>query len=142
MKSIPLAIAFSCLLGWATPALAQAQTTESRPYTPGPWQPIALVNPRQAVKVQIINKTSAPIDYSLTTNEAPPRQLQIGGTAALTQFTLPAYLLISSSESQMSIKFNLRVMGNLITVEVNQLNSSLPGDTTLNVNNQGGIYVY
>ncbi len=136
-------VALLSVMGATAPKLVQAQdAAPNAPQQPGFWQPVALVNPTQPIQIQLINRTSLVLDYALTTNEAPPRQLQPGGSAALTKFALPAFLLISPTQTQISLQFNVKVTKNMIAVEIRQAGGATPGDSTLNINQGGGIYIY
>ncbi|MEX0271701.1 hypothetical protein AB3R30_21495 [Leptolyngbyaceae cyanobacterium UHCC 1019] len=106
------------------------------------WQPIARINPTKPFQVQIINKTRLGLEYSSTTNEFPPRKLAANATTTLKQLSAPIYLLISPLDGRFNLKYTVSTRDNLVVVTVTQLPDSNPGNTTVNVQETGGIFVY
>jgi hypothetical protein len=117
----------------------------SAPVTPmanASWQPIARINPTQPYQVQIINKTGIGLEYSSTTNEFPPRRLAARATSTLNQLPTPIYLLISPLDGRFNLKYTVATRNNLVMVTVTQLPDNSPGNTTVNIQETGGIFVY
>jgi hypothetical protein len=109
---------------------------------PSPWYPVARIDPQKAYRVQILNQTGTELEYSSTTNEFPPRRLAVGNTTALTQLPLPVYLLISPVDSRFNLKYTVSTNKNVVTIKVDQLPEDRPGNTTVNIQETGGIFVY
>ncbi len=107
-----------------------------------PWQPVARINPQKAYKVQIVNQTGVPLEYASTTNEFAPRRLKPGATGTLMQLPLPIYLLISPVDPRFNLKFAVATNQNVVTITVRQLPELQPGNTTVNIQQTGGIFVY
>lgn len=144
LQITPAAVMLSILVGASSSIVSPVVQAQTPPaiQRPGPWQPLALVNPKQPVQVNLINNSAYTVEYGLTTTEGPPRELDPGQTATFRRLPLPAYLLINPTSAQVNLKFNLAVTGNLITVTVQTAGDGVPGDSTLNVNDRGGIYIY
>ena len=125
-----------------------AQDPPARTYQPGFWQPVARVNINLPIAIKLINQTEVVLEYSLTTNEAPPRQLLPRNTAVLREIPLPAYVLINPTgsnpdSSRVYLKYEVAVGDdNLVTVEIRQISDDIPGNTTLNIQESGAIYLY
>jgi hypothetical protein len=107
-----------------------------------PWQPVARITPGKPYQVQIINKTGIVLEYSSTTNEFPPRKLAPSATTTVNQLPASVYLLISPLNPRFNLKYTVSTRNNLVTVTVTQLPESSPGNTTVNIQETGGIFVY
>ncbi len=125
-----------------------AQDPPARTYQPGFWQPVARVNINRPIAIKLINQTEVVLEYSLTTNEAPPRQLLPRNTAVLREIPLPAYVLINPTSSNLDssrvdLKYEVAVGNdNVVTVKIRQISGDIPGNTTLNIQENGAIYLY
>lgn len=122
-------------------APAWTQTPPPRTFQPGPWQPVARVNPRQPIRVQLTNRTGIPVEYILTT-QTGFRQLAPGQTAQLSGFSLPAYLNINPTRDRTIITYRISVNPetNTATVEIHP--SPTAGLHSINIDGTGAIYVY
>ena len=125
-----------------------AQNPPARTYQPGFWQPVARVNINRPIAIKLINQTEVVLEYSLTTNEAPPRQLFPRNTAVLREIPLPAYVLINSASSnpdhsRVNLRYEIAVSDdNVVTVKIRQISDDIPENTTLNIQETGAIYLY
>lgn len=123
-------------------SISIAQNPPAETYQPGPWQPVARVNPEANIQVNIINQTGVSLDYSLTTEDFKSQQVPVGETAELTNLPQDAYILINPQTSQVSIKFNIEVTGdNIVNINVQQSDDP-SGESTVNIQPNGGIYQY
>ncbi|MGJ5673947.1 MAG: hypothetical protein ACR9NN_10110 [Nostochopsis sp.] len=151
MKSKIMTISLlACTLSLITATTIKAETNNqanttgtASTYQAGPWQPVARFdNPQGFVRVQILNKTKTPLQYSLSTGDALNTQIPVGGIANLTTNSLPSYVLIYD-QNQSPLKYNVTAQGNSAIVTVEQASTTTgAGDTTLNLQQSGGIYVY
>ncbi|WP_041933147.1 hypothetical protein [Gloeothece verrucosa] len=130
-----------------------AQNPPAKTYQPGFWQPVARVEVKRPLAIQLVNETDIPLEYDFTTSyDVPPQPIQPKQTVTLEeQFRLPAYLLINpSSQSStasggtpFNLKFNVDVnKDNVVTVKIVKVDSNTPGNTTFNIHETGAIYVY
>jgi serine/threonine-protein kinase len=103
---------------------------------------VARVNPEAAIQVNIINQTGVSLDYSLTTGEIEIRQVATGETAKLTYLPEDAYILINPKASQFSIQFDIKVTEENIVNIIVQPSADPSGETTVNIQSNGGIYQY
>ncbi|MBW4540425.1 MAG: hypothetical protein KME43_14960 [Myxacorys chilensis ATA2-1-KO14] len=55
--------------------------------------------------------------------------------------TLPANFLVYPTAPQVSLKYKLSAVGNLITVAVEQTNSDTPGNQSIWIDQTGGVYI-
>ncbi len=120
----------------------QVSTQSAASAQASPWQPIARINPQKSYQVRLLNQTGIELEYSSTTNEFPPRRLAAGNNTVLTQLPLPIYLLISPVDARFNLKYSVSAVNNVVTVRVFQLPEGRPGNTTVNIQETGGIYVY
>ncbi len=140
MRSIvTLGILWSLVL-WGQPPTALAQDPPAETYQPGPWQPVARIDPAESVDVLIVNQTLLPLVYGLTDPDALERALPLGETSQLRITSLPAFLTINTEE-RTALRYTLTVQGNEVRVEVERVNDVV-GDRTLNIDDTGAIYIY
>lgn len=119
-----------------------AQDPPAETFQPGYWQPRARLDISRPIEIAFVNQTELMMEYSLTTNEAPPRQLLPGDTAVLKEIPVPAYVLINPKTPLKSVKYETKVADNVVTVTIKQISDALPGDTTLNIDPEGAVYIY
>jgi hypothetical protein len=117
---------------------AVAQTANS--FRPGPWQPIARIDPTQPVQVRILNQAGSLLEYGLTGPKDEVESLPSGEAVLFQIDQFPAYLTINTLERS-ALDYGLLTEGNLLSLEVRKIND-VNGDRTLNVDDQGGIYIY
>ncbi|MBF2025838.1 MAG: hypothetical protein IGS48_03605 [Oscillatoriales cyanobacterium C42_A2020_001] len=139
-KSIAIAALLVTVLTGAVSVQANAVPTGN--IITAAWQPVARINPQKAYKVQIVNQAGIPVEYASTSNEFAPRQLQPGATGLLTQLPLPIYLLINSVDARFNLKCSVSANQNVVTVTVRQLPDDQPGNSTVDIQKTGGIFVY
>jgi hypothetical protein len=125
----------------ATTSVLKAQTPPAATYSPGDWQPVARVaSPKAPIEIQLINQTGLTLEYGLTdlgfTGKLPPRSSTVRKGVIL-----PDFLLINAMEPLVRLNYNVTVNGNIVTVAIRQAGSGA-GDTTINLQQTGGIYVY
>ncbi len=124
--------------------VAWAQDT----FQPGPWQPLARVEPGQTVRVLIVNNSGATIEFDSFSTRAPLPQLQPTESAVvLLDTALPESINISTlSEppfSEIPLNFVLsEESGNTLRVEVSIEFDSFAGDRVITIDDTGGVYVY
>lgn len=114
----------------------------AQPLAASPWQPIARIAPGKPYTVKINNQTGIVLEYASTTNEFPPRQLQPGASSTLTNLPPSVYLLISPVNPRFNLKYQVSANQNIVNVNVQQLPDTSPGNTTVNIQKTGGIFVY
>jgi serine/threonine protein kinase len=130
-----------------SPSNPKKTEPSAQTYQPGYWQPVARINPKNPFKVKIVNQTKDVIEYAVTTNEFPPRQLYANENTTLTYIPLDANLLINSlaqtdKEFASSLEFEVSAANNVITVTIRPGDGSDAGDSTLNIDNKGAIYIF
>lgn len=144
-KNITIASVFLSILGLGIPTFTLVSLAEDPPaktYQPGPWQPVARVNSEANIQVNIINQTGVSLDYSLTTGEIEIRQVAAGNTAQLTNLPEDAYILINPKASQFSLQFEINVTEESIVNITVQQSADPSGESTVNIQSNGGIYKY
>ncbi len=123
----------------ADPVLAQDS------FQPGFWQPVARVDPSQPVQLKIINNSGASLEYGLTTDEYVIAELEPEDQARLRIPELPASLNISTVSRPpfdvLSLLYEIEAVDNLVTVTIG-LKDDVEGDRVVDINPDGGIYIY
>ena len=145
LKTITIVSLMTSTFALIVPILTATSLAEDPPaktYQPGFWQPVARVNPKQSVTVNLINKTSSGLSYSLTTGEIGTRQVAAGSTTELTNLPKEAYLLINPQTPSISIRLNIQVTGNNIVNVTATPSPDSSGESTVNIQSNGGIYKY
>jgi hypothetical protein len=137
---MPILLGTTCLTIAATPIMVSAEQPKASTYQPGFWQPKAQINPNLPTQVEVINQTGLPLQYGLTTDTSHP--LSPGSSATLRDVPLPANLLINPTVSNRSLKYDIAVANNVVTVKIRQVMIDTPGDGAINIKPDGGIYIY
>lgn len=105
------------------------------------WEPLARIqNPKQSVTIELNNQTQETLEYLITTR-TDFRTLASGQKTRLIveASKLPVFLNINATSST-EVKYLLKVTGNTVMVDLQPTDG--PGDTTLNIQETGGIFVY
>jgi hypothetical protein len=126
-----------------TPVVIHAQAIQdlsATTYHSGPWQPVAHINPNLPVKIEVINETELPLQYGLTTDTS--HSLAPSSKTTLNNVPLAANLLINSSISSTSLKYHIEVIDNVVTIRVREIISDAPENHAINIQKNGGIYIY
>jgi hypothetical protein len=142
---------FITTLSLLFPLSLAAQDPPASTYRPGNWQPVARIDTKRPFAITLVNETDITLDYDLTANITPaPQQVSPGKTSVLKGFAVPAYILINPTSSQVVLSassFNLKYEVNVkedntVMVKVRKVSGDTPGDTTLNLQETGAIYIY
>ncbi|MFQ4145857.1 hypothetical protein [Chlorogloeopsis sp. ULAP02] len=121
------------------------QNPPARTYNPGYWQPIARVNPKQAVTVILINETNSPLKYNFLDGRAD-NDLPVGGNAKLNNVTLPVNIAIYNPSQEAAagkaggLRYETSAQDNTIEVRVRPVDAA--GYRVLNISKAGGVYAY
>jgi hypothetical protein len=121
------------------------QNPPARTYQPGYWQPIARVNPKQAVTVVLLNETKMPLKYNFLDGRAD-NDLPVGGNAKLNNIALPVNIAIYNPSQEAAagkaggLRYETSAKGNTIEVRVQPV--EVGGYRVLNVSKGGGVYAY
>jgi serine/threonine-protein kinase len=124
--------------GLAAPALTQNPPPAT--FRPGPFQPVARVDPSKPIRVQIVNKASEPVEYILTT-QTGFRQLAPGQTAQLNGLSLPTYLNINPTRDRSAVRYSVST-GKDNTAIIEVYPGEINGFHSVNIDRAGGIYIY
>jgi hypothetical protein len=143
----PIAILLSCVanLGFGSSAFAQTESAKVENLAPKVysedsvrWDPLGRVDPAKPVTVELINRTQEPLEYLITTH-TNFRTLEPGGRIKLSNFTLPTFVNINATRS-IGVKYGLSTKQNRVILELKIAPGQ--GDTTLNIDDKGAIYLY
>jgi hypothetical protein len=142
---LALATALVAALGIITPSLVQAQDPPAETDETGFWQPVARYNPNSPVQVRLVNRTGYALLYDLTSDEAEPRRLPPGTTVVMTHIRPDSYVVMYSEntneQGSYPLEYNVTASENSITTTLVR-GATLPGDQTLHLHGNGGIFVY
>jgi hypothetical protein len=123
----------------ASVPVKNASSAES--YQRGAFQPVARVNPKLPIRVQLVNRTPEPVDYIVVTY-TNSRRLAPGQTTQLGNFPLPAYFNINPNRDRTAIRYSVSINERNNTAIVEILPAGSGGDHSLNINETGAIYIY
>lgn len=109
------------------------------------WEPIARYNPNASANVRLVNQSGYALLYDMTADETDPMRLGAGRSAQINNISRDSYVVAYSSNTteidSEPIDYNVSVSGNTVTVVIRRA-SIPPGDQTLHLHHNGGIYVY
>lgn len=145
-----------------TPTLSQAQTPPAETYQPGFWQPVGRFNPKEPVKVKLVNQTGVALDYDITTLESfNPDMIPSDGTQLLENFGDDAYIMVypddpesGSADQSYVLRFAVAVdprtqsipADNIATITITKAAPNIEqrfyGHRTINLQKTGAIYFY
>ncbi len=132
-----------------TPTLAiQAQTPPASTYKPGFWQPIARIDAKLPVTIEITNQSPIILDYGFTEDRGDELvQIPIKTTIKIDRIILPSYLSITPNSdnpdsSRIDLKYEVTATNNIITIIVKQVTNNDIGNGTIDIQETGAIYVY
>ncbi|MBS0017281.1 MAG: hypothetical protein KFF72_13180 [Arthrospira sp. SH-MAG29] len=108
-------------------------------YNPGPWQPVARINPQQSVNLTLVNQSSVTLEYGLTTTGTA--NLANGQSISYNNLPLDSYVVINPLVASLSLQYNLEVVNNNITLTVRP-SGDQAGLRTVNIQSTGGIFIY
>jgi hypothetical protein len=139
LTSISLAI--SLLFGGLSqlpPAIAKDMPAKVESQDVVQWEPLARVDVGKPFTIELKNTTAEQLEYLITTH-TNFRSIAPGETVKLSRLTLPLFLNINATRS-VGVKYLLSVERNTVKVELRLTGGQ--GDTTLNVDDKGAIYLY
>jgi hypothetical protein len=126
-------------------ALAQTEDTKVENLSPKVysedsvrWEPLGRVDPAKPVSVELINRTNEPLEYLITTH-TNFRILEPGARITLRNFELPTFINVNATRS-VGVKYGLTAKRNRVVLELKIAPGQ--GDTTLNIDDKGAIYLY
>lgn len=108
-------------------------------YNPGPWQPLARINPEQSVNLTLINQSGVTLEYGLTTTQTA--NLANGESISYNNIPLDSYLVINPLVTSLSLQYNLEAVNNNVTLIIGS-SGDQAGLRTLNIQSTGGIFIY
>lgn len=120
----------------------QAETPPASTYQEGFWQPVARVNPKQAIGIQIVNQSGYLLEYGLTEDRGFT-QIRPNETGRVYTEPLPMYLAIYPVRASRAIlKFNVSVVsGNQIIITVRKSSRGTENNSSVDIDVTGAIYV-
>jgi hypothetical protein len=115
----------------ATPAVVQSQDVVR-------WEPLARINLEKPFTIEISNSTNETLEYLVTT-QTNFRSITPGQKVQLNSLPLPVFLNINATRP-IGVKYRLSVDRNIVKVDLKLTPGQ--GDTTLNIDDKGAIYLY
>lgn len=131
------------LASYTIPVLAQNQP--ARTYQPGYWQPIARVNPKNAVTVVLVNQTEMPLRYNFLDDRADAN-LRVGDRVELKRVALPINIAVYDPSPQaaagedVDLDYTVTVRNNAVVIYVQPVKSE--GHRVVNISRSGAVYLY
>lgn len=106
----------------------------------------AKIDPKQPLRVVLINQSKQKLEYGLTTNRR--RDLAPGAQATHDRIPLPAngviYPLsgVTDQYKQPAFEFDVSVSSNILTVKIRAIEDGAEGDSVIRVRRDGNVFVY
>lgn len=163
---IGLATPLLATIGWGIngifPSITSAQDPPAKTFQPGYWQPVGRFNPKQPVKIRLVNETGLPLDYDITNLESyDPDVVGVGKTRLIENFGDEAYIMVypqggdsTNPNNPLVLQFSIQVdprtdeipPDNIATITVKEAKSDVQagfyGHRTINVQKTGAFYFY
>ncbi|XLQ11077.1 MAG: hypothetical protein KPI85_05925 [cyanobacterium endosymbiont of Epithemia adnata isolate EadnSB Bon19] len=131
-----------------------AQDLQAETYQPGYWQPVDRFDVKRSVEVLLINKTEIPLEYDITDLKSTnPQALKAGERGTLKNFGNSVYIVVYptisiDSDNLLTLRFNVKVEKDntiIVTIKndpISTKNSNFLGHRAINLQKNGGIYLY
>lgn len=115
---------------------------EAATFQPGPWQPVARVDPNLPITLEILNRSGDRLEYGQTGPTDTVAELPDGVGVRFTVSEIPSFITLNHLE-RTALRYTLETDPdtNRVIVVVEQIND-VAGDRTLNIDEFGAIYVY
>lgn len=101
---------------------------------------VGRVSPNQAIRMVIVNGTSAALYAGISGGsrvELPPQ-----GSNTFIFDATPVNVFVYPTGNAISLKYNTTVQGNTVNVRVTQVGGDSPGDGAITIKPSGAIHVY
>ncbi|GAB4212849.1 MAG: hypothetical protein OHK0012_07840 [Synechococcales cyanobacterium] len=126
-----------------SPAVAQPAST----FQPGFFQPRVRINPAAPLRVRIENRLGARVDYENVESQAPPLPILPGQSLVLEGLPVPSFINVAtpnfSPYREISTLFDLSTeANNTLVVRVRESGDYFGGERVIQVDAQGGVYVF
>ncbi|MFM2433200.1 MAG: hypothetical protein RLZZ511_4414 [Cyanobacteriota bacterium] len=102
------------------------------------WEPLARVNASKPVTIVLNNNTPETLEYLITTH-TDFRRLAPGASSRVIVADFPTFLNVNAQRT-VGVKYRLTVDKNQVTLDLKVADDQ--GDTTLNIDQTGAIYLY
>jgi len=125
---------------WGSPAHSQPAAT----FQPGFWQPRVRINPSQPLRVRIENRLAARIDYENVESQALPVPVPAGEDLTL-MLAVPSFINIVTPTPLLEISTLFDLMAeanNTLVIRVRESQDYFGGERVVQVDPQGGVYVF
>ncbi|NJL98615.1 MAG: hypothetical protein HC818_04120 [Synechococcaceae cyanobacterium RM1_1_27] len=119
---------------------AWAQDPAATTFQPGPWQPVARVDPAAPITVEILNRSGALLEYGLTGPSDTVAELPDGVGVRFGVEEVPSFITMNHLERS-ALRYTIEAENNIVRVLVERIDD-VAGDRTLNIDEFGAIYVY
>ncbi len=118
---------------WAQPAAT---------FQPGPWQPVARVDPNLPITMEILNQSGELLEYGQTGPTETVADLPDGVGVRFTVSEIPSFITLNHLD-RTALRYTIETDPdtNRVIVLVERIND-VAGDRTLNIDEFGAIYVY
>jgi hypothetical protein len=120
------------------PVFQVAQSTE---------RPVARIDPRRPIQIEVVNAGDAPITCLLTQPASAERIVPPGGKTTFgstrtSYLPLPINFFAYPDQDNIGISSYVFVDGGVLTVVIGEQYSQASGDISMNVDMDGNIYLY
>jgi hypothetical protein len=123
-----------------------AQTPPAKTYQPGPFQPVARLDPKKPAAIHLKNQSGATLEVELVGSEVPATEMEPEDDLR-SPLTLPIDLNISTPPrppfTEISLNYQVTVdPANTLQVVVTITDEVASGDRVISVNETGAVYIY
>jgi hypothetical protein len=108
---------------------------------------VGYVNPNQPIQIEVVNAGGVPIRCRLTLPATDERTVAPGGRTTFgslntSYLPVPIYFLAFPENNDIGLSLYVITEGNRVEVVMAQARSEVPGSTAMNIDPDGGIYIY
>lgn len=134
-------------ISFSTIAPAPAQPSNSGNYVPGYWQPFVAVNPRQAIRLMLVNQAGVPLVYSPTDGAFGRGGRVAPGATAVVDIGISnrtgdiANILINPPTEQTTLHYDFAAKGNIVMVRIRPA-AGQRIDKAVYIDERGRVYAF
>ncbi|MBD2450736.1 hypothetical protein H6G76_27135 [Nostoc sp. FACHB-152] len=126
---------------------ATAQEPPANTHKEGFWQPVARLNSKSPITIQIINKASFAIDYGITDTKVKHPLIRAKQQLTLRNLNYPLQLVIYpdyniAGSANFFLQYAVKLRDQVVEVTVEEADNANESHRALDIQETGAVYLY
>lgn len=137
----------STSLGLFPCVIATAQNPPSTTYKDGFWQPIARLDNKSPITINLINKAGFSIDYGITGGKTQQRIIKAKQQAIIPNIQYPLQIVIYpdyniAGSANYFLQYSVKTKGQVVEVTIEEADNANESHRALDIQETGAVYLY